>query len=177
MHVRARLDQRQRCPLIVTHDMAFRTVFPAIRGIGASLLPSKSARTEQLSRTTLDQSIASASPSSSSNTRQTFCQTPATCQSRSRRQQVIPLPQPSSGGRNSQAQPVRATNKIPRSAWRSGTRGRPPFGFGGSDGKSGSMRFHNSSVSRGLAISRSSMNERNLPDHRLGPKRGFVRVP
>jgi hypothetical protein len=35
--------------------------------------------------------------------------------------------------------------------------------LGGSGGKSGSMRFHNSSVSSGLAISRSSMNDRNLP--------------
>lgn len=173
MHVRAGLNQRQGRPLAITGDMTFRTVLPAIRGIGASLLPPKSARTEQLSKITLDQSMASAKPSSSSNTRHTCCQTPATCQSRSRRQQVIPLPHPSSGGSNSQAHPVRATNRMPVSACRSGTRGRPPFGFGGSSGKSGSMRFHNSSVSSGLAISCSSMNDRRITKPTTLTKDGF----
>ena len=167
MHVRAGLNQRQGRPLAITGDMTLRTVLPAIRGIGASLLPPKSARTEQLSTMTFDQSMASANPSSSSNTRHTCCQTPATCQSRNRRQHVIPLPHPSSGGSNSQAQPVRATNRMPVSAWRFGTRGRPPFGFGGSGGNSGSIRFHNSSESNGLAISCSSMNEPRLTSQLL----------
>ncbi len=167
MHVRAGLDERQRCPVAVADHMTLRAVLAAIRGIGASLRPPKSARTEQLSNTTWDQSIASASPSSSSNTCHTFCQTPATCQSRSRRQHVIPEPQPSSWGRNSHAQPVRETNRIPVSAWRFGTRGRPPFSLGGSGGNKGSIRFHNSSVSSGLAISCSSMNGRNLSHHSL----------
>lgn len=167
MDVRAGLDERQRCPVAVADHVTFRAVLAAIRGIGASLLPPKSARTEQLSNTALDQSMASASPSSSSNTCHTFCQTPATCQSRSRRQHVIPEPQPSSCGRYSHAQPVRDTNKIPVSAWRFSTRGRPPFGLGGSGGNKGSIRFHNSSVSSGLAISRSSMNGRNLSNHSL----------
>jgi hypothetical protein len=62
---------------------------------------------------------------------------PAVAQSRSRRQQVIPLPQPISWGRYSQGMPVFSTNKIPVSAARSGTRGRPPFGLGGSGGSNG----------------------------------------
>lgn len=167
MDIRAGLEDRQRCSVAVADHMTLRAVLAAIRGIGASLLPPKRARTEQLSNTALDQSMASASPSSSSNTCHTFCQTPATCQSRSRRQHVIPEPQPSSCGRNSHAQPVRDTNKIPVSAWRFGTRGRPPFGLGGSGGNNGSIRFHNSSESSALAISRSSMNGRNLSNHSL----------
>ena len=167
MHVRAGLDDRQRCPVAVADYMTLRAVLAAIRGIGASLRPPKSARTEQLSNTTWDQSIASASPSSSSNTCHTFIQTPATCQSRSRRQHVIPEPQPSSRGRNSHAQPVRDTNRIPVSAWRFGTRGRPPLGLSGSGGNKGSIRLHNSSVSSGLAISCSSMNRQNLSNHSL----------
>jgi hypothetical protein len=107
------LNHRERDPFAIADDMPFRAVFPTIRGIGASFRPPKSARTELLSTTALDQSIRSAKPSSSSRTCHTFCQTPETCQSRRRRQQVIPLPHPSSGGSNSQAVPVRATNRMP----------------------------------------------------------------
>jgi hypothetical protein len=127
------------------------------------LRPPKTARTEQLSKIALDQSISPARPSSSSSRRQTLSQIPARCQSRRRRQQVIPLPQPSSCGRYSHPQPVRRTNRIPVSACRWGTGGRPPLGLGLSGGNSGSMRSHNSSVSSGLAISCSSVNNRNLP--------------
>ena len=36
--------------------------------------------------------------------------------------------------------PVFSTNRIPVSAARSDTRGRPPLGFGGSGGSSGAIR-------------------------------------
>jgi hypothetical protein len=110
----------------------------------------------------LSQSIVSASPSLSSRISQTFSHTPARCQSRSRRQQVIPQPHPSSWGKYSQGQPVRATNRMPVSAARSGTRGRPPLGLGLCGGSKDSISNHNSSVSNGLAISGSSMNTRIL---------------
>ena len=45
-----------------------------------------------------------------------FCHTPAACQSRKRRQQVMPLPKPRDGGRFSQGMPVSRTNNIPLSA-------------------------------------------------------------
>jgi hypothetical protein len=70
------LDHRERDPLAIADEMPFRDVFPAIRGIGARFRPPKSARTELLSTTALDQSILSAKPNSSSRTCQTFCQTP-----------------------------------------------------------------------------------------------------
>ncbi len=56
-------------------------------------------------------------------------QTPATCQSRSRRQQVMPLPQPIFCGKSSHGMPLFNTNRMPANVARSGTRGRPPFGF------------------------------------------------
>jgi hypothetical protein len=121
------------------------------------------ARTEQLSNATFDQSISSATPNSSSNRRHTFSHTPASCQSRSRRQQVMPQPQFNSCGKYSQGQPVRSTNKMPVSAARSGTGGRPPFGLDLRDGRSGSMRSHSSSVTKGFAILRSSVMARSLP--------------
>jgi hypothetical protein len=152
MDVRAGVRDRQRRPLAVAHNMPLRAIFAAIGGIRSGVRPPKTARTEQLSIATCDQSISSTKPSSSSSTRQIFSHTPATCQSRSRRQQVIPEPQPSSWGRYSHGQPVRRTNKMPISTWRFGTRGRPPFGLEGSDGSKGSINSHNDSDSNGLAM-------------------------
>jgi hypothetical protein len=150
--VRPGVRDAQRRPLTIADNMPLRAIFAAIRGIGAGLRPPKSARTEQLSIATFDQSISLASPSSSSSTRQIFSHTPAACQSRKRRQQVMPDPQPSSWGKYSQGQPVRSTNKMPVSACRFDTRGRPPLGLARSGGNNGSIRSHNSSDSSGLAI-------------------------
>jgi hypothetical protein len=150
--VRTGVRDGQRCPLAIADNMPLRAIFAAIRGIGAGLRPPKSARTEQLSIATFDQSISSAKPSSSSSTRQIFFHTPAACQSRRRRQQVMPDPHPSSLGRYSQGQPVRSTNKMPISACRFDTRGRPPWGLGGSRGNKGSTIAHNPSGSSGLAM-------------------------
>ena len=60
----------QRRTVLVGDQMAFRTRFAAIRGIRPGFCPPKMARTEQLSRTPFDQSIAPASPSSSRKRRQ-----------------------------------------------------------------------------------------------------------
>lgn len=77
-------------------------------------------------------------------------QTPAACQSRSRRQQVTPDPQPISCGSSSHASPALRTKMIPVKQARSGTRGRPPFGFGGSGGSRGATSAQRSSVTNGL---------------------------
>ena len=95
--------------------------------------------------------FAARSSESSSSCR--CCQTPASFQSRSRRQQVIPEPKPSSWGRYSQRIPVYSTNRIPHSTLRLSRRLRPGRrGLRGTTGSSGSMRAHNSSsISHGLA--------------------------
>lgn len=155
--VGSRVFNGQRCPLPVYDQVTLRTIFASIRGIWARFRPPKRARTEQLSMAEVDQSIASACPNSSSRACQIVCQRPAACQSRRRRQQVIPQPQPISRGRYSHGVPVLSTNRIPVRQARSGTRGRPPLGLGGSGGICGSMRSHSSSVSSGLAIPASSM--------------------
>ena len=150
--IRAGVGDCQRRPVGVGQQVTLRAGLAPIRGIGPRFRPPKTARTEQLSIADVDQSIWSAKPSSSKRTCQTLCHTPAACQSRSRRQQVIPLPQSNSWGRYSQGHPVLATNRIPVKHARSGTRGRPPFGLGGSGGKSGSIRSHNASGNSGLAM-------------------------
>jgi len=65
-------------------------------------------------------------------------QTASCCQSRRRRQQVIPDPQPSSFGNICHGIPLRSTTRMPVTPARSGTGGRPPFGRGGEGGRSGS---------------------------------------
>jgi hypothetical protein len=80
--------------------------------------------------------------------------TPASCQSRSRRQQVMPHPQPISWGKSSQGMPVRRTNRMPVSAFRSSTGFRPGYRkrrrLGG--GRMGLTSDHSSSVTTSRAI-------------------------
>jgi len=66
-----------------------------------------------LSTLARDQPIRSAAPRRSRRRRWSQCQTPAAPQSRSRRQQVIPLPQPNSCGRSPQGIPPRAHRGSP----------------------------------------------------------------
>src|SRR5205085_1764188 len=63
------------------------------------LVAPPNARTCELSIAARDQSIRSASFSFANNSSCSWCQTPASCHSRNRRQQVIPEPQPISCGR------------------------------------------------------------------------------
>ena len=65
------------------------------------------------------------------------CQVPACCQACRRRQQLMPLPQPSSRGRYSQGKPALRTNRMPVKAARSSMRGRPPLGEGRCAGSKG----------------------------------------
>lgn len=99
MHVCARVLDRQRDPLGVGDQVTLRAPLAPICRIWACFLAPKIARTEQLSMTAQDRSISPAKPSLSSSNSQIFCQTPASCQSRNRRQHVMPLPQPISCGR------------------------------------------------------------------------------
>src|SRR5262245_1777275 len=78
--------------------------------------------------------------------------TPARCQSRRRRQHVIPDPHPISCGSICQGMPLRRTNRMPVRHARSETRGRPPFGRRGGVGKNGSTRSHNRSGGSAAAI-------------------------
>jgi len=81
------------------------------------------------------------------------CHTPACCQSLSRRQQVMPLPQPISWGKSSQPMPLLRTNKMPVKAARSGTGGRPRFpGWARCGGKRGSTIAQSSSETSAFAI-------------------------
>ena len=159
--IRAANRRGQRNAVRIGDDVMLRPVFPAIRRVRPGFLPPKTARTLELSTIARDQSSWSAAWRWLSNTCKMSCQMPASCQSRSLRQQVIPHPQPISLGRSSQGIPVFNTNRIPLRAWRFGTTGRPPSGCGLGGGRHGSMTAQSPSVSRGLAIALSSMTNRN----------------
>jgi hypothetical protein len=148
----------------VDHNMALRARFAAICRIRPGGFAPFFARTLVLSRLARDQSIPSRSPKRSKSTRWSRCQIPAACQARRRRQHVMPLPQPISFGKSSHGIPVRSTKMIPVSAARSDSRGRPPFGLGGSGGNSGATISHSSSLTIGFGM---------LPVYQTGPKTGF----
>lgn len=142
----------ERDSLGVDHKMALRARFSAIRRIWAGFFAPPGAGTLPASMLARDQSIWSDRDNRSNNTRCSCSHTPASCQSRNRRQQVMPLPQPSSGGSISQGIPVLNTNRIPVKTARLLRRGRPPLGLGGSGGRRGSMICHNSSLISTFAI-------------------------
>jgi hypothetical protein len=151
MIIRTSERDHQRDTLRFGEDVMLAPGTPAIRRVGTRLGPPFSARTLELSITARDQSISPAWCNSVSNARWICFHAPAACQSRSRRQQVTPEPQPISLGKYSHGMPVCSTKMIPVSAARSGTRGRPvrrtcPRG------KWGSIKSHSASSTSTFAI-------------------------
>lgn len=153
-HIGTAQASRQRDAASVGDEVVFAACFGPICGVWTRFVPPFRARSEALSTTARDQSIWSASWSLARRTSCNRCHTPAACQSRSRRQQVIPLPQPISWGRSSQPIPVFSTNTIPVSARRLSIGFRPGYrnrrGLGA--GKSGAMSDHNLLSMSGFAI-------------------------
>ncbi len=147
----------QRDPGPIDHHMALRARFAAIRRVLAGRRAPPFARTLALSRLARLQSMRSASPSLSSSTWWRRCHTPAACQSRRRRQQVDPLPQPTSSGRSFQRIPVWSTKMIPQSAGRSGSRRLPPCGCAGWGGRSGATSAQSSSLTNACTFMRTTL--------------------
>jgi hypothetical protein len=141
----------QRRAVAVDDQMMLAAKTAAVDRRRAGLLAPPLARTCELSTTARDQSIAPAYWSSSNSTWCRRCQTPASFHSCSRRQHVMPDPQPISWGRSSHGTPVFKTKMIPVNAARSGTRGRPVT-CGSRTGRIGSIRAHNPSGRRGFAM-------------------------
>ncbi len=144
------LNGEGEAPRVYQH-MVLRARFAAIRRIGPGLVAPFFAGTLEASSAARDQSMAEAALSSSRRIRWSLRQTPASFQSRSRRQQVMPLPQPISCGSISQGMPLLRTKRIPVSAARSGTGGRPPLGLRRRFGSSGAIRAHNLSPTNAAA--------------------------
>jgi len=136
----------------IANQMALAALFSPVRRIWPSEQPPKTARTEQLSKTARDQSIWPSRESQSSSTKWIKSQIPSCCQSRNRRQQVMPEPQPSRFGSIRQGIPLRSTKIMPARQARSARRGRPPCGLGNRIGRSGSIKLHNLSGTLTVAM-------------------------
>lgn len=115
--VRPRQPRRERDAPAADHQMALRVGSPrgsaAVRRVLADRVAPFFAGRLALSTLARDQSIRSAAPRRSRRRRWSRCQTPTAPHSRSRRQQVIPLPQPNSCGRSPQGIPPRAHRGYP----------------------------------------------------------------
>ena len=90
---------RQQNSTTIANQMPLAAELRSVGGIRSRLRPTKTARTELPSTTTRDQSIFPKRASQSNKTKWISCQMPASCQSRNRRQQLIPEPQERSGRR------------------------------------------------------------------------------
>jgi hypothetical protein len=135
-------------------------------GFGSVWSPPYTARMEQPSTTASDQSVWSPRASQSGGTKWIRSQTPVHCQSRRRRQHVIPDPHPNSCGSMCQGIPLRRANTMPVRA-RCETRGRSPLRRLGGIGKNSSTRSHDGSGSSAAVI----------PVHTTSPKRiRFLRI-
>lgn len=145
---------RKRNTIGVGYQMVFRPFLAAIRWIWTCFGPPKTARTDDESTTAREKSIWSACRNLLSITRCIWSHTPAFCHSCSRRQQVIPQPQPISCGRSSQPIPVFSTNNMPVSASRFDIGFRPGYrNLRFFSGINGFMISHNSSLTICFAMS------------------------
>jgi hypothetical protein len=158
-----REEECQRDPVAVDKEVPLRPGPATVRRVRPDRFTPLFAANEALSMQARLQSIALALPSRSSRTRCSFTHTPALCQSRNLRQQVIPEPQPICWGRCSQPMPVRRTNTIPAKQARSGLRGRPPLGLAGSGGSRGAISCHSSSQTRGAIMPGQQRPDRQVP--------------
>lgn len=107
--VATRQQNRERGAVPVGDQVMFRTGPAPVDRRGARVDPPFSALTCEESTTQRDQSSFAAAFSSASSTSCSRCHTPASFQSRSRRQHVMPEPKPSCFGRYSHWIPVCST--------------------------------------------------------------------
>ena len=121
----------------VNEEVVFAACFGAIRRVRPRLGPLLVARTLEESAEARLQSIRPCLPSASKSTWCSCAQTPAACQSRSRRQHVMPQTPKTSRGSASHWIPVFSTKMMPRRHARSSAGGRPPLGRGGCGGSNG----------------------------------------
>lgn len=131
--------EHRRDALAVRDEMALAAEFASVRGIGTCVRTPRGLATLAPSMPTRLKSSLSALRNSSRSSKCRLCHTCAACQSRGRRQQVMPLPKPSSWGSSSQGMPVRSTNTMPSRACSSLNLGRPPLAEGTNTGSNGSI--------------------------------------
>ena len=154
--VRRRQRRDERNPVRVGENMMFRPGLTAIGRVRSSFFPPRSARRDELSTTARVRSSWPRRRNALSKTMWRRFQTLARCHRTSRRQHVVPEPQPISRGSMFHGMPLRRTNRMPVSTARSGIGARPAYcRFRRRRlGSNGSIRVHKSS----------SINAWGMPD-------------
>ena len=142
--------ERQATP--IHDDVALGAWLAPVGWVGTDRVPPFLAGTDEASTQARDQSIWPARLSRSSMCRWRRSHRPVSCQARRRRQHVMPEHPATSKGKRSQGIAVYRTNKMPISASREPTGGRPPFGRGKSGGNNGAISVHNASGRSFLAM-------------------------
>ncbi len=163
-----------RNPVGVGKNMMFRPGLTAIGRVRSSFFPPRSARSDALSTTARARSSRPRRRNSVSKTRWSRFHTPARCHRTSRRQHVVPEPQPISFGSIFHGMPLRSTNRIPVNTARSGIGFRPACWRlrGRRWGNSGSIRVHkSSSTSAWLMPDRLAVGQATVPSHSSEYKR------
>lgn len=114
-----------RDTLRIDEKVVLAALLAAIGWVRSTFFPPCTARTDELSATAREKSILLAARNVSSSTPCSFFHTPARCQDRSRRQQVMPEPHPISCGSISHGMPDCKTNRMPVNTRRSSSGKRP----------------------------------------------------
>jgi hypothetical protein len=172
--VRRREARDDRNPVGVGKNMMFRPGLTAIGRVRSSFFPPRSARSDALSTTARARSSWPRRRNSVNRTQWSRFQTPARCQRTSRRQHVLPEPQPISCGNIFHGMPLRSTKRIPVSTARSGMGFRPACWRlrGRRLGSNGSIRVHkSSSTSAWLMPDRLAVGQATVPSHSSEYKR------
>ena len=138
--------EHQRDAFAVGDEVALAAELAAVGGIRPRMRAPRGLGTLAPSKLTRLKSRRPALRNSASKSMCTRCHTPAACHSRSLRQQVMPLPKPSSCGRSSQGMPVRSTKRMPLSACSSSSRGLPALPERSTRGSSGLILFHSAAL-------------------------------
>lgn len=147
-------ERDERNPLRVGENVVLTPRLAAIGWVRSSFFPPRSARRDALSTTARAKWISPRRCNSVSRTAWRRFQTPARCQRTSRRQHVVPEPQPISCGSMFHGSPLRSTNRIPVNTARSGMGFRPAYRRLRCRrlGKNGSISVHSSSSIANVAI-------------------------
>ena len=153
MTVGASQDHIQRGTVAVDDEVVLAARLAPISRVGPSFFPPCTARTDELSAITREKSSRSALRSFASKMRCSFSHTPAFCQSRARRQHVMPEPHPISLGSSSHGKPVCRMKMMPVNMRRSSSRLRPAGDLcGGGGGSKGRTISHSSSSTSSRAM-------------------------
>jgi hypothetical protein len=143
-----------RCAVAIDEEVVLAARLAPISRVGASFFPPCTARTDELSAITREKSSRLAPRSLPSKRRCSLSHTPACCQSRARRQHVMPEPHPISWGSISQGRPDCRMNMMPVKIRRSSSRLRPTGVLrGGGAGNNGFTISHNASSTSSRAMS------------------------